>query len=278
MPFKSSLFRRVDKDNNDDSRERRIRQRLVVHTKAGRTLLGFSFSLNRNADSFHLDLVDRNNQALGKSVHVPFSDVKAIYTVKSFDGRFDPTQFDHTIPEDSPRMVVEFIDGELLVGYPASPYKNDEPRFVFIPEDRNGNNLSVLVERSAVAQMLTPEEHKHKLQRDFEEFLSTRSGRTDLSREELLGDYHFHKKNYFKALKHYQTVREQEGENSRLRKKLCAAKYNVAICHIRQKDYEKALRYFEMVLALDSGHDPARKGMAQVLEHLNSRKKKQSDT
>ena len=41
MPFKSSLFRRVDKDNNDDSRERRIRQRLVVHTKAGRTLLGF---------------------------------------------------------------------------------------------------------------------------------------------------------------------------------------------------------------------------------------------
>ena len=65
------------------------RQRLVVHMKDDEVHLGVCFALNLNSDGFHLDLVDKRGQPQEKTIFVPYVDFKAVYSVKSFDGKFD---------------------------------------------------------------------------------------------------------------------------------------------------------------------------------------------
>ena len=83
----------------------------------------------------------------------------------------------------------------------------------------------------------------------------------------LLGDFHFSKHSYVQALRHYREVREKE-DTPHIRKKLCTAKYNVAVCHIHQRDYQRALRYMELVLELDPTHEQAKRKVEQLREHL----------
>lgn len=257
--------------NEGISKEKRSRPRLVVHTKAGKTAYGFCLSLNKNADAFNLELVDKENQSLGKSMHVSFGELKAVFTVKSFDGRFDPSAFTHEMPQDVVPVVLEFFDGEILSGYASSKYAQ-ESRFFFYPEDPNGNNISVLVERSALVGTMTPKEYKRKLHQEFEAFLANRVQRANETKGELEGDFYFDKGNYFKALRHYKELEDTGAGSSRLQRKMCATLYNVAVCHIRKHDYDRAIRYMEMVLARDPGHESANKRLAQLREHILKRK------
>lgn len=253
------------------SKEKRSRPRLVVHTKTGKVAYGFCLSLNKNADAFNLELVDKENVSLGKSMNVAFGDVKGVFTVKSFDGRFDPSAFVHEMPPDVVPVVLEFFDGEVISGY-ASPKYTQEARFFFYPDDTNGNNISVLVERTALTSAMAPKEYKRKLHQEFEAFMANHVQRPNESKTELEGDFYFDKGNYFKALKHYREVEESGEPSSRLQRKVCATLYNVAVCHIRKHDYDRAIRYMEMVLARDPSHESALKRLSQLREHVSKRK------
>lgn len=255
-------------EEGGDTGERQ-RQRLVVRTLEGKAVYGFTLALNKAAEGFHLDLVDKHNQSLGKSVHVQFKDLKAVFYVKSYDGRFDPDKYDHTMPENGVPLVLIFEDGEIAKGFALGSGYKREPRFYFAPQEPESNNIGMLVERTAVAQILTPEEYKKMQAAEMEEFVLQHE-KPGMSREELIGDFHFGKHSYLPALRHYRVVREKE-DSARIRKKLCTAKYNVAVCHIRQRDYQRALRYMELVLSLDPTHEQARRKVDQLREHLAKR-------
>jgi tetratricopeptide (TPR) repeat protein len=222
--------------------------------------------MNRQAEGFHLQVVDKYNQPTGKSVYFQFKDVKCVFYVKSYDGRFDPEKYDHSMPEGGVPLVLVFEDGETIKGHALSNTWMRELRFFFVPEDSASNNIGMLVERTAATQILTPDEYKKMQHAEVEAFLA-RHTRPGMSRGELLGDFYFGKHNYVQALRHYREVREKE-DTAHIRKKLCTAKYNVAVCHIRQRDYQGALRYMELVLELDPDHEQAKRKAEQLREHL----------
>jgi len=260
---------RTNPEDGGDTGERR-RQKLVVRTREGKIALGFTLVLNKAAEGFHMELVDKHNQSLGKSVYVPFKELKAVYYVKSYDGKFDPDRYAHTVPPNGVPLVLVFEDGEIAKGHAFGSNWTREPRFYFVPEERDSNNIGMLVERAAVAKILTPDEYKKMQDGEVEDFVRQNT-KACMSRQEVLGDYEFGKHNYLQAVRNYREAREKE-DTPRIRKKLCTAKYNVAVCHIRQRDYQRALRYMELVLALDPEHEQALRKSQQLREHLAKRR------
>ncbi len=252
-------------EDGGDSGERR-RQRLAVHDRAGKVAYGFAMVMNKHAEGFNLEVVDKTNQPTGKSVRFQFKDLKAVFYVKSYDGRFDPERYDHSVPENGVPLVLIFEDGEIITGHALGSNWTREPRFSFVPEDRASNNIGMLVERAATKEILTPEAYKKRQQAELEAFVG-QNAKPGISREELLGDFHFGRHDYLQALRHYREVREKE-DTAHIRKKLCTAKYNVAVCHIRQHDYQRALRYMELVLELDPAHEQAKHKVEQLREYL----------
>ena len=267
MHYDSDL--RTRSEDGGDGGERR-RQRLAVHDRDGKVTYGFAMVMNRQAEGFNLEVVDKNNQPSGKSVHFEFKGLKAVFYVKSYDGRFDPEKYDHSLPANGVPLVLIFEDGEIMKGHALGQNWMREPRFFFVPEESTSNNIGMLVERTAARQILTPDEYRKMQQAEVDAFVSEHA-KAGTSREELLGDFHLGKHNYVQALRHYREVQERE-DTVHIRKKLCTAKYNVAVCHIRQRDYQRALRYMELVLELDPTHEQALKKVEQLREHLVKRR------
>lgn len=255
-------YRRAEQEKQDRRKAAHPRQRLVVRYLDGRTLYGVSFALNPRESSFHLDTVDAEGRTTGEVVQVRFGDLKAVFLVKSFDGNFDKSQRFPYVGEIGREMVVEFKDGEAIRGHTLRHYDPDDMRFHLIPRDQNTNNISVLVERSALVGVYSPEEYKEKLERDRE--AQRREGATSLTQEETMGDFYFETRNYEAALTSYEDAVRSQPQSTRLRRKVLAAKYNIGVQHIKRREYEQALRIMEEVQKVDPANDHAKKKILQL--------------
>lgn len=268
-PIKDALER---KSKHDAQLARPERQRLVVRTANGETLYGICFALNVKGEGFHLDLVDRKGEPLNMTKRVFFRDLKAVYYVKSFDGNYD-----HNISYRDPRsegaaVVIEFKDGEVLRGHTFNTYSLEQPRFYIIPEDADSNNISVLVERAAVAGIYDPKEYREQKHNDLEKYVDEHHD-AEHGKEECVGDYYFQAHDYPRALKHYRAQVRESGDLPRLHKKIVSVQYNIGISHIKTHHYERALEYMEAVLAADPLNDKARHKAAKLRQALDSKKK-----
>lgn len=268
-PFREEMER---KQKHDAQLARPERQRLVVRTLDGESYCGVCFSLNIKSDGFHLDMVDKKGQPEGKTQRFSFKDLKAVYYVKSFDGNFD-----HSVSYREPHMVgpavvVEFEDGEVLRGHTFNNYREDHPRFYVIPEDDKSNNISALVERSAVKGVFDPAEYREQkhnaLERYVEENLTGEVGK-----EECVGDFYFHQHDYQRALKHYRAQVREIGDSPRVKKKMLSAQYNIGINHIKAHHYERALEYMEAILAADPDNAKANQKAVKLRAALDRRRK-----
>ena len=85
-----------------------------------------------------------------------------------------------------------------------------------------------------------------------------------VSKEETLGDFYFHTKNYFAALREYDKAFGQEPDNRRLKKKVVITTFNVGVHYVKVKDYKQALDYFEEVLR----HEPKNRDALRKAEKL----------
>ncbi|MDZ4861711.1 MAG: hypothetical protein SGI88_22280 [Candidatus Hydrogenedentes bacterium] len=246
----------------EQQRKRQTRQRLVIRYKDGRTEYGVCFALNPRDTGFHLDKVDAKGITSGQTVQVRYVDLKAVFNVKSFDGKYDKTQrFREWTPEGN-ELVLEFIDGEILRGSSMHHYDADDPRFFIIPQDPTSNNISVLVERSAVKRILTPDEYeasrteRHEARRAAE--------KTELTQEETMGDFYFETRNYPAALDQYRVAQTRFPQSGRLRKKVTAAQFNIGVQFIKRREYTNALHCMLKVLEQDPGNEHARKKVSQL--------------
>ena len=256
----SAIARR---QRQQQSRRDQARQRLVVRYMDGRRENGVSFALKPKEPIFHLDEVDEEGVTTGKTHQVRFSDLKAVFFVKSFDGNFDKSaKFREWTPEGT-EMVVEFRDGEIIRGTTLHRYNELDERFYLVPEDQTSNNISILVEAAAVVGVYTADEYK---ERRSQEKASRKKEdvSADLSQEETMGDFYFETRNYPAALEQYKAAARMFPHSGRLRKKSLASVYNIGVQFIKRREYAEALEYMERILQVDPENAHARKKVTQL--------------
>jgi tetratricopeptide (TPR) repeat protein len=239
-------------------REARGRQRLVVHRLNGETINGVCYALNPRELSFYLDQVDEHGTTTGATEQIRYADLKAVFFVKSFDGKFDKNQSYREWTPEGDEVVVKFNDGEVIRGRTLHNYNQDDERFYLIPADTKTNNISILVVRSAVEQVYTPEEYEQE-KAAKREARKHSTGPVALSQEETLGDFYFQTRNYSAAIEQYAIALKRAPDSQRLRKKELATEYNIGIQHIKRREYEQALAYMEKILKVDPGNSHAKR-------------------
>ena len=262
-PIQEELERAKKRQEN---RKRAERQRLVVHTREGRILYGTCLALNPMAAGFTLDLMDKSGDPMGKTSPFQYNDLKAIYYVKSFDGRAGQDEANQE-PRGGIPMIVEFADGEVMQGYTMQRIQGNEARFHFIPKDAGSNNINVLVERAAIIGAYTPEEYKEKHRRELEDYLEQHR-HSERPKEELLGDYHFERRDYSRGIKHYRIALKEHPDSQRIRQKIVSSEYNIGMRHIKYHQYEQALKCMEWVMNADPKNDRARRKAKKLRAHL----------
>lgn len=248
---------------SEHHKKRQTRQRLVVRFKDGHIARGVCFALNPKETSFHLDETDENGITSGQTTQIRYSEIKAVFYVKSFDGKFDRSTRYREWTAEGNEIVAEFSDGEVLRGSTLHPYNPDDPRFHLIPKEEKTNNISILVEASALAHVYTPEEYEAK-RKEEKEAKKAREVADDLSQEETMGDFYFETRNYVGALEQYSQAAKRFPQSGRLRKKMLAAQFNIGVQHIKRREYPEALDIMEKVLKVDPRNSHARKKVLQL--------------
>jgi tetratricopeptide (TPR) repeat protein len=183
--------------------------------------------------------------------------------VKSFDGNFDKSlRYREWTPEGN-AVVIEFKDGEVLRGSCLHRYDPGDERFYLIPDDPNSNNISVLVEASALAGVFSPQQYEARLAAEREEKKKAPAG-ADLSQEETLGDFYFETRNYLGAMEQYEQAGRRFPQSGRLRRKMLATQYNIGVQYVKRREFAEALVWMQKVLKADPENAHAIKKVAQL--------------
>ena len=116
----------------------------------GQRIKGFTWDFVPNRDTFHVS--DPEDER--KVVELSFSDLKAVFFVKNFQGtpgRPSPTFSEESL-EGVPglKIKVTFVDGEVMFGT-TNGYQPGRKGFFVMPADKTSNNERVYV-ISAAAQ------------------------------------------------------------------------------------------------------------------------------
>ena len=125
--------------------------KLVAHFKDGRVLKGTTTHLNVSSEGFTMQVL--RGEMKDDRIFVPFSKLKSVYHVRDFEGSPDADRPNGKRMDSSAlgdRIVIRYRDGEHLEGFLAGKFRPANRRFSVVPAHEAGNNISILVERSAV--------------------------------------------------------------------------------------------------------------------------------
>jgi tetratricopeptide (TPR) repeat protein len=209
-----------------------------------------------------------------QQIFVRFSNLKAVFFVRDFEGKFDKKQLQAEWHPEGHEITVKFKDGEVIEGYALTAYDENAERFHLIPK-KPGNNVSVLVERGSVAQLaLGGALEQETYVAESEQAAGQPQAR--VSTEETLGDFYFYTKNYFTALTEYDKAFKQDPGNPRLRRKVAVSTFNVGVHYIKVKDYKRALQYFEEVLRHEPKNKDARKKIQKLRRIVSTETKEEA--
>jgi hypothetical protein len=123
------------------------RNQVVVHTKDGSILKGYTHDFTPLKDNFHL-IIEADGQK-DKMVDIAVSKLKAIFFVKSLSGNkyFEEKKFFEQVDQSRLRGIkirVEFQDGEIIRGISLG-YNKNKKGFFIIPVDPDSNNDRIYV-------------------------------------------------------------------------------------------------------------------------------------
>lgn len=253
-------------------RKRHGRHKLVVHFLDGRIEKGICMVMNVKDSGFHLECVDERGATVGRTEKVRFKDLKAVFNVHSFDGKTDKPEHHPDYAPGGSKVTVVFKDGEEMPGTTMNPYDPDDPRFYLLPEDVKSNNITVLVEATAVQGVYTAEElaefKKAKERKERQEQAKIAQAEqqesAELSQEESMGDFYFETHNYTGALEQYRISMNSAPNSRRIRKKYVISAINVGIQYIKSRDYLNALKYMKLALEVEPDNPHAIKKSKQL--------------
>lgn len=133
--------------------------RVVVHLRSGKLWKGYLIRFSPKDGSVAVRL---ESESTGKPSEARFSDLKAIYYVRSLTGdrRSTRKRYFQKSPRRGDRVMVRFKDGEILCGYTGEkfPWKKGflaaaDPGsngFSIFPADPQDNNLKIFISNEAV--------------------------------------------------------------------------------------------------------------------------------
>ena len=248
-----------------ETRKRHGRHHLVIHYLDGRTERGVCLNLNVKDTGFHLELVDEEGINLEKAIQVRFEKLKAVFNVKSFDGKFDKNEKYNEYATPGTDVFVKFKDSEVIRGTTIGTFDVDSERFYLIPNDEGTNNINILIERTAVDAVYSPEEYLALKQEKVKaEDAPVKKESTVLSQEETMGDFYFETHGYVAAAQHYKLAAKLFPDSDRIKKKFVVATINVGIQHIKKREYPKALVCMDEALEFDPDNRHAKKKSTQL--------------
>lgn len=127
-----------------------IGNQVVAKFIDGRIIKGQTSDFYKSRPYFHLTPIDAH-----KSVKVPVDELKALFFVKSFEGRKHQLRKLTHVPSQvyGRKARVVFNDGEEIEGF-IQAFNPDEAVFSLVPDDPTGNNLRIFCIRAAVKRII----------------------------------------------------------------------------------------------------------------------------
>ncbi len=137
---------------------------VVARYRNGKLIKGITYDFGPQKKGFHVVALEEEGEGEkqgGKVYEVLFSELKAVFFVKSLEGRRGPPSLkgllEEEAEEESPGLLkvkITFFDGETLVGttYGFNPEREG---FFLIPSEKESNNLRVFVISSAIKNIET---------------------------------------------------------------------------------------------------------------------------
>jgi hypothetical protein len=138
----------------------KIQNLVVARYRDGKMIRGVTHDFGSQKKGFHVSAAEKDGKTVnGKVFEVHFSDLKAVFFVKSLEGRQDPPSPKGLKEEklEAPSFMkvrVTFFDGEILVGT-THGYTPERDGFFIVPLERDSNNLRIFVISSAVKKVET---------------------------------------------------------------------------------------------------------------------------
>ena len=132
---------------------------VVARYRDGRIIKGVTYDLGPQKRGFHVNLLGED---VGKVSEVLFSELKAVFFVKSLEGRKGPLSpispkellEERSEPAGPIKVKITFLDGETLVGT-THGYTVEREGFFIVPLEKDSNNLRIFIISSAVKQIET---------------------------------------------------------------------------------------------------------------------------
>ena len=129
---------------------------VVARYRDGRIIKGVTYDFGPQKRGFHVNSLGED---VGKVSEVLFPELKAVFFVKSLEGRKGPLSPKELLEERSEpvgpiKVKITFFDGETLVGT-THGYTVEREGFFVVPLEKDSNNLRIFIISSAVKQIET---------------------------------------------------------------------------------------------------------------------------
>jgi len=137
-----------------------VQNLVVARYRDGKMIRGKTHDFGPQKKAFHVSTAEKHGKTVnGKVFEIHLSDLKAVFFVKSLEGRQDPPSHKGLGDEklEAPgflKVKVTFFDGEILVGT-THGYTPEREGFFIVPLERDSNNLRIFVISSAVEKVET---------------------------------------------------------------------------------------------------------------------------
>jgi hypothetical protein len=134
----------------------RVQNLVVARFRDGRTIKGTTYDFGPQKKAFHVIPLGEER---GKVSEVLLSELKAVFFVKSLEGKQDHPLAREVIEEKAEppglmKVKITFFDGETLVGT-THGYTLEREGFFIVPLEGDSNNLRIFVLSKAVQQVDT---------------------------------------------------------------------------------------------------------------------------
>jgi hypothetical protein len=135
----------------------RIQNYVVARYRDGRVAKGVTYDFGPQKRGFHVN--SSGGEDAGKVSEVLLSELKAVFFVKSLEGKKSPSSFKELLevrsdPTGPIKVKITFFDGETLVGT-THGYTAEREGFFIVPLEKDTNNLRIFVISSAVRDVET---------------------------------------------------------------------------------------------------------------------------
>ncbi len=138
----------------------KIQNLVVARYRDGKIVRGVTHDFGPQKKGFHVSTVEKHGRTVnGKIFEISLSELKAVFFVKSLEGKQGPPSLKGLMEEKlgAPGLMkarVTFFDGEVLVGT-TQGYTPEREGFFVVPLEKDSNNLRIFVISDSVKKVET---------------------------------------------------------------------------------------------------------------------------